>query len=593
MKGYLRGGFCALSLLITLSGRAQTGGMLQGVIADARSLAPVEGAAVLVTGTLSGTLTGADGQFVLGPIRAGLYTLVVTASGYQELTHQVRVLADSTVTLRLTLSAAYEDVRRFSPLVSVPKLESGPAEALAARLLQLPGVIPIRSDGVNVKPRVRGLNYRTAALYIDGIRQLEAPGREATAMMSSTEVGQVLMAGGPYAAYWGPRGLGGWYIARLEERLPGIEFAYDTRLRGFRTHAVYSRSLPEGYGELSGVHLRTGDYTDAERTLHAGSHETGLLQLRGRRQLGNRHRLEGQGSVQLHSGNAAKNEQSIGYRYSSGQGLLESVIVQLARQQWTGNLALNQQSGRMAVRLRPHRVWRADTGLEFLHLPGVREESALARLARAGKRIELMVTGRADRIRLGGRPNYGWHVHSSVNWRLTRTATLFAGMGRSDNFDLLGIPRTVQTDVGLRLVRSNLTGMVRGWLRWQSASRTRGIDAHLVAPALSKLIRLMITATATDHPGLPPAWGRFGAHWEAPGRILQFGVNLDAAALTDHSDAWLTSSLWLQVAGWRQTKLRVTAVNLFDRQIAWTASDSAYLWPEPGRSFRFALQFGL
>jgi len=591
MTGYLRGGFCALSLVITLAGRAQTDGMLQGVIQDARTLAPVEGAAVLVTGTLAGTLTDAEGQFVLGPIRAGWYALVVTASGFQDHTQQVRILADSTVNLRLNLSAAYKEVRRFSPLVDVPAWEGGPAEPLASRLVRLPGVIPIRSDGINVTPGVRGLNYRRATLYIDGIRQLEAAGREPTVMMSS--VGQVFMAGGPYAAYWGPRGQGGWYITRLEERIPGVEFAYDTRLRSFRTGAIYSRSLPKGYGELSGVYHRAGNYTDADGTLHPGAHKAGLVQLRGHRQLGGRHRLEGQGSVRLHSGHAAKNEQSAGYRHSSSQGLLERVVIQLARQQWTGSLAVDQHIGRVAIRLRPQRAWRADAGLEFVGMPGVREESAFARLARAGERVALMMTGRADRVLLDGWPNYGWHLQSSVNWRLARSADLIAGIGRSDNFDLLGIARTVQTDLGLRLSRTNLIARVRGWMRRQSASKARGMDAHLVASALSDLIKVTITATATDHPSLPAVWGRFGTHWEAPGRILQFSASLDAAARTDHSNAWLMASAWLQFAGWRQTKLRVTAVNLFDRQFAWPALDAVSAIPEPGRSLKLAVHMGL
>ena len=603
MHGYriYRLGMCVLGLLIAHSAHGQSGGMLSGTIADEQSLTPVDGATVLAAGTLAGAITNVHGRFTLGPLSAGEYTLLITATGYEQLSHDVRIESDTTVIVELVLRLAYPELPIFSPLVGAAPTSGFPATALSSELWQIPGIMPLRASSLELLSSVRGLPQYAAAAYIDGVRMLEVPGVRLSSLtlMQSSSVDRILMAGGPYGIFWGPGARGGLYITRKRSVMPAVEMAYDSRLGGFRTHAVYSKSMSNAYGELSGSYARAGAYTDGQGDLQSGSPRAAGLQARGHIGLGSGHMLEGRSSLETHDvdriDEVTKNAQAVGYIYVRKRGWLEGAALRLSRQQWTGFAEADQESGRFTIRLRPGLAWRVHAGLEFIRqsTAQLQESSVFARLTRGGGRVRFMVTGRADRISIDGRPDHGWHVQTSVDWRTSPTTRLLMGMGRWAAFSGLGIPQISQVDLGLSVNRPRARAMTRIWVRRLETYHVTGMDMYLAAPILSDHVEIIVTATAMDHADYPPIRGGIGAVWDAPAEFLRLGARMAASASTKMTDAWFTSDVWMQVAGISRAALCITAKNLFDQTYAWSASNVSFVFPEPGRSFGFALQYGI
>ena len=73
-------------------------GAVTGTVTDAETLAPVSGAQVFVSGTVIGTLTGAQGTYRLEGIPAGQTTVTVRLIGYKELAQTVSVQSGQVAT---------------------------------------------------------------------------------------------------------------------------------------------------------------------------------------------------------------------------------------------------------------------------------------------------------------------------------------------------------------------------------------------------------------------------------------------------------------------------------------------------------------
>ncbi len=105
---------------------AQTG-KLTGVVTDAQSGAPVEGAQVVLQGTGYGNVTSANGRFFIIAIPPGTYTVQARRIGYQTQQTQAQILIDVTREQHFQLSAAtqqIEDVRIVASEDALVQLQS-------------------------------------------------------------------------------------------------------------------------------------------------------------------------------------------------------------------------------------------------------------------------------------------------------------------------------------------------------------------------------------------------------------------------------------------------------------------------------------
>ncbi len=85
-------------------------GRVAGIVSDARSREPVQGARVAVEGTGLDTVTDSLGQYALDNVPAGMHKLIVSSAGYVNAYTVVRLVKDWAVTVNLYLREATPQV---------------------------------------------------------------------------------------------------------------------------------------------------------------------------------------------------------------------------------------------------------------------------------------------------------------------------------------------------------------------------------------------------------------------------------------------------------------------------------------------------
>jgi hypothetical protein len=160
---------------------------VRGTVRDARTGEPLSIVAVQLVETPGKTLTNASGQFDLGKLDAGEYTLKVSTVGYRLLETHIKVLDDSTLDLSLALSPdafqrtdrievradPFELSRQSSPTEFA--IDGSEAKNLASVLADdplravqsLPGVSS--NDDFDSRFSIHGAPYERIGLYLDDI----------------------------------------------------------------------------------------------------------------------------------------------------------------------------------------------------------------------------------------------------------------------------------------------------------------------------------------------------------------------------------------------------------------------------------------
>ena len=220
-----------LTILLTILAVAvpARAGALRGSVVDAKTLQPLPGATVSVEGTLRGTSSGPDGQFLITRLAAGTYGVAVSMVGYQRRTLAGLVVdEDDTVTLQIRMDAVAlqtdpiivtasrrEQSLQESPVsVSVMDatgLQSRTVVTFDEALRYIPGVnvtesqVSIRgSSGYN-----RGAGSRVLML-VDGIPMLTGDTGEINYdILPVNEIDRIEVVKGASSALYGSNALGG------------------------------------------------------------------------------------------------------------------------------------------------------------------------------------------------------------------------------------------------------------------------------------------------------------------------------------------------------------------------------------------------
>ena len=165
----------------------QQGGEVRGIVRDARSGEPLAIVAVQVVETQRRTVTGASGQFDLGTLTAGDYTVKASTVGYRLLQTRIEIKPGSATELILALSPdtfqhterievradPFDLVRRGGPTEFA--IDGSEAKNLASVLADdplravqsLPGVTA--NDDFDSRFSLHGAPYERIGLYLDGI----------------------------------------------------------------------------------------------------------------------------------------------------------------------------------------------------------------------------------------------------------------------------------------------------------------------------------------------------------------------------------------------------------------------------------------
>ena len=253
----IRGAAAALALTLGVSGAsglaAQTGAVT-GVVTDATTGQPLDGARVGIAGTRTSGLTDSDGRYLLGGVPAGAQTVKVVIIGYGTREREVTVATGSTlvadfslrvsaVALDQLVGAGADPTERRGIGTSLPTLDLDRIDEdfpVAGFVQALEGRIPgVRANGTNGgigsgrELRIRGADSiehtrQRPLVLIDGVRvdteKLEwgamlgvtccyfsgGAGEDRLSDLSPEEIDRVEVLKGPAAAaLFGVEGSGG------------------------------------------------------------------------------------------------------------------------------------------------------------------------------------------------------------------------------------------------------------------------------------------------------------------------------------------------------------------------------------------------
>jgi iron complex outermembrane receptor protein len=204
--------------LFAPSAQAQSGeGAVAGVATNAETDRPLPGVSVVVEGTERGASAGPQGQFAIGGLDPGAYTVRARFVGYAPQSREVRVAAGDMARVQYALSP--RAVGLEAVVVTARGETPGPSEQLRKAAIQeanprdagellrkMPGTSAVRRGPVGLDPVVRGLRSGQVGVYVDGMRTMPAGPARMDSPLSHTgpsTMQSIEVAKGPYALTWG------------------------------------------------------------------------------------------------------------------------------------------------------------------------------------------------------------------------------------------------------------------------------------------------------------------------------------------------------------------------------------------------------
>jgi iron complex outermembrane receptor protein len=258
-----------LLVLYTLrSFAAQSANSLSGKVLDAATHSGLAGATVYLPGLKTGTVTRADGSFMLKDFPAGSYLVEVRYLGYKTLTQTLAIRGsvhhDFTLSAAVTeqdevvvtaLSAATDSKRSPMPIQSISSLQlrhkayTNIIDAIAKE----PGVSEITTGPAISKPVIRGLGYNRVVVVNDGIRQEgQQWGDEHGIEIDDYNVNKVEILKGPASLMYGSDALAG--VINIISNLPAPEGTVTGNIQAnYQTNSGLAGVHGSLEGNLNGV----------------------------------------------------------------------------------------------------------------------------------------------------------------------------------------------------------------------------------------------------------------------------------------------------------------------------------------------------
>ena len=239
-------------LLPSLPLAAQGTGTIRGVVVNRDVGIPVGGALVALRGTAIRGSAGDDGRFVLPNVPAGDYTLATNYIGFSPAATPVRVVADQTTEVSVTLAPValslrevvvtaskteteVRDVPAAVSVLSTEAIEKSGATNFTEAVKKVPG-ISAASFGENFQSvQLRGLprlsnENETVLILLDGVPQTDARNSSQLMTLPIGNVEQVEVVKGPNSALYGRTAIGG--VVNVITREPPAEPEFRARFQG-------------------------------------------------------------------------------------------------------------------------------------------------------------------------------------------------------------------------------------------------------------------------------------------------------------------------------------------------------------------------
>ncbi len=166
-----------LLLAVPGSARAQTGSVI-GRVVDARTMAPISSAQVVVVGTQIGSLTASDGTYRIPNVQPGSRELRVITIGYRSETLTVDVVAGQTSRLdfSLAVSAVALDEIIVTGTAGRQDRRAQAASVSSVNASQVAQVAPVTSVATLLQARTTGVSITTGSGTSGGTQRIRLRG---------------------------------------------------------------------------------------------------------------------------------------------------------------------------------------------------------------------------------------------------------------------------------------------------------------------------------------------------------------------------------------------------------------------------------
>ncbi len=223
---------CLLLLsLITDAAHAQEASRVTGRVVSARTKLPVEGAIVVLTGTLFAAVTNENGVFVLEQIPAGTYTVVVMAPDYREDRRDLTLPHNTAISLDIRLRHA--ELNLAEPRYA--------ADFFARSILRQFDLA--RRGGMDFVPAMRGFTPRQIGVVQGGVRRLSGSPYGFGWPLANPDYARIDVVNGPYVVTQGPGMLAAVRIVDVEREASGHGLQF-----GWSTHGLDGSVVSSGTG---------------------------------------------------------------------------------------------------------------------------------------------------------------------------------------------------------------------------------------------------------------------------------------------------------------------------------------------------------
>ncbi len=201
-------------------------GTLSGTVTDKKDGTPIIGATINIPDLKTGTVTDANGKFILNHLSKGIYLVQISYLGYQSVTQRVDFSKTTVLNIQLQqsfieageviitgVSRATELKRSPIPMAAVSKAfidQRAGAGNVIDMIANIPGVSAV-TTGPNIsKPFIHGLGYNRVITLMDGIRQEgQQWGDEHGVEIDQNSIDRVEVIKGPASLTYGSDAIGG------------------------------------------------------------------------------------------------------------------------------------------------------------------------------------------------------------------------------------------------------------------------------------------------------------------------------------------------------------------------------------------------
>lgn len=257
----------------TGQGAAQDSAVIEGVVVEAETGRPLQGALVRVLGAGREDLTHEGGEFHLLNLPAGRHTIVVERLGYRREVREVAVRARETVHVRIELAQSAIGLpgiivtgtsrpslgdRSVRPanVVSAQELTRKLDVTLASTLAHEPGLAVTSVGPATARPVIRGLGGDRVLVLEDGGRvgDLSSTSGDHAVAVEPLTAQRIEVVRGPSALLYGSNAIGG-VINVIREEVPSTAPERPTGVV-----SVQGQSVNRGWAAGAMAHGAMGEY---------------------------------------------------------------------------------------------------------------------------------------------------------------------------------------------------------------------------------------------------------------------------------------------------------------------------------------------